>query len=312
MLANAPLWAWGLLVVAILAMIATDALAHRGDRVDSPKRALAWSGVWIAVAVAFGVFVALRFGRGAGEAYFAAYLVEKSLSVDNLFLFLAIFAALDIPRSEQRRVLTWGILGALVTRGLFIAIGSVVIARWHAVTYGLGVLLVVTAIKMFRGTESKASSRFLGWLERHLPWTRERHGHKFVVRAGGRWLATPLLLALFAIEGIDLVLALDSVPAAFAITNDPFIIYSSNVFAVLGLRALYIVLASALVRIRYLNYGLSVVIAFTGAKMLLSSWVTISAGWSVAIVAACLVVTVVASRIGGGTLGRAGEPPGPL
>ena len=291
-----PAWAWALLAVVMLLLIAIDLFAHRGDRIDSRGRALAWSVVWVAAAVVFGGFVALWFGADAAEQYFAAYLLEKSLSIDNLFVFVVIFGALGIPTSEQRRVLTWGIIGALVTRALFIALGAALLQRWHEVTYVFGAILLVTAVKMLRSGDG-SSERLLGWLERYLPWTRERSGHAFVVRSGGRWLATPLLVALLAIELTDVMFALDSIPAAFAVSEEPFVVYSSNVFAVLGLRALYVVLLGALVQLRYLKYGLSAVIAFAGAKLLAAPWVSISPPVSVAVIALVIGAAVVASVI---------------
>jgi tellurite resistance protein TerC len=291
-----PAWAWALLAGVMLLLIAIDLFAHRGDHVDSRRRALVWSVVWIVAAVVFGGWVAVYFGAEAAEQYFAAYLLEKSLSVDNLFLFLVIFGALGIPSSEQRRVLTWGIIGALVTRGLFIALGSAVLQRWHEVTYVFGAILVVTALKMLREPDDKPG-RVVPWLERHLPWTSERDGHKFIVRRGGRWVATPLLVALLAIELTDVVFAVDSVPAAFAVSEEPFVIYSSNVFAVLGLRALYIVLVGALATLRYLRFGLSAVLAFAGAKMLAASWVKISPLASVTVIALVIAGAVVASVV---------------
>jgi tellurite resistance protein TerC len=291
-----PAWAWGLLAGVMLLLISIDLFAHRGDRIDSRRRALVWSLVWVAVAVVFGVFVAAYFGTAAAEQYFAAYLLEKSLSVDNLFLFVVVFAALGIPSAEQRRVLTWGIVGALVTRGVFIALGAAVLHRWHEVTYVFGAILVITAWKMLRETEG-TSSRLLPWLERHLPWTSERAGHHFVVRRAGRWVATPLLLALIAIELTDVMFALDSIPAAFAVSEEPFIVYSSNVFAVLGLRALYVVLVGAIANLRYLRYGLSAVIAFAGAKMLAASWIVISPAVSVAVIALVIGAAVVGSLV---------------
>jgi tellurite resistance protein TerC len=289
-----PAWAWGLLAGVMLLLIAIDLVAHRGDHVDSRRRALVWSIVWIAAAVVFGGFVAVYFGAEPAEQYFAAYLLEKSLSVDNLFLFLVIFGALGIPPSEQRRVLTWGIIGALVTRGLFIAAGSAVLQRWHEVTYVFGAILVITALKMLREPDDKPN-RVVPWLERHLPWTSERAGHRFVVRRDGRWVATPLLVALLAIELTDVVFAVDSVPAAFAVSEEPFVIYSSNVFAVLGLRALYIVLVGALAQLRYLRYGLSAVLVFAGAKMLVASWFKIPPLVSVMVIAGMIGGAVWAS-----------------
>jgi len=293
-----PVWAWGLLAGVMLLLIAIDLFAHRGDRVDSRRRALVWSVVWIAVSVVFGVFVGMRFGAPAAEQFFAAYLLEKSLSVDNLFLFVVVFGALSIPTSEQRRVLTWGIIGALVTRGAFIAAGTALLARWHEVTYLFGAILIVTAFKMLRGGEGDGEqSKMLTWIERRLPWTRERSGHRFLVKRDGRWLATPLLVALLAIELADIVFALDSIPAAFAVSEEPFIVYSSNVFAVLGLRSLYVVLVDALTRLRYLKYGLSAVLAFAGAKMLVASWFKVAPLVSVLVIALIIGAAAVASIV---------------
>jgi TerC family integral membrane protein len=291
-----PAWAWALLAVLLVVLVSIDLFAHRGDRPDSRRGALVWSVVWIVVALAFGGFVALYFGAAAGEQFVAAYLLEKSLSIDNLFLFLVIFGALGIPPSEQRRVLTWGILGALVTRGLFIAAGVAVMHSWHEVTYVFGGILVITALKMLRPSK-EGDNKALLWLERHLPWTRERHGHRFFVKSAGKWLATPLLLALLAIEATDVVFAIDSIPAALAITDEPFLVYSSNVFAVLGLRALYIVLANAIGDLRYLRFGLSAVLAFAGAKMIAAPWITVPPLLSIAVIAVCIGVSIVASVI---------------
>jgi tellurite resistance protein TerC len=294
-----PAWAWGLLAGVMLLLISIDLFAHRGDHIDSRRRALAWSVLWIAAAVGFGVFVAAYFGAVVAEQYFAAYLLEKSLSVDNLFLFVVVFAALGIPPAEQRRVLTWGIIGALVTRGLFIALGAAALQRWHEITYVFGAILVVTAWKMLRETHG-TSQRLLPWLERHLPWTKERAGHHFIVRRDGRWVATPLLVALLAIELTDVVFAIDSIPAAFAVSEEPFVIYSSNVFAVLGLRALYVVLVGAIAELRHLRYGLSAVLAFAGGKMLAAPWIVISPIASVGVISlilgAAVTTSVVASR----------------
>ena len=247
------------------------------------------------VSLAFNVWVAMRFGLEAGELFLAAYLLEKSLSVDNLFVFLVIFGALRIPHAEQRRVLTWGIIGALVTRGLFIAAGAAVLERWTWVAYGFGLLLIYTAAKMLREPDPEGEPPIIDWLERHLPWTKQLDGHKFFTRRTGKMLATPLFIALIAIEVTDIVFAIDSVPAAFAVTSEPFIIYSSNVFAILGLRAMYIVLAGALSELRYLRFGLSAVLAFAGVKMLITKWVHIPPLLSVGVIVTCIGASVVAS-----------------
>jgi tellurite resistance protein TerC len=295
---DVPVWAWALLGTLLLVFISIDLIAHRGDGAESRRSAIVWSVIWVAAALGFNLFVALQFGREAGEQFLAAYLLEKSLSVDNLFLFIVIFAELGIPRTEQRRVLTYGILGALATRCLFIVVGAAAIQRWHEVTYLFGGLLVITALKLLRTPdENEGPPRSLVWLERHLPWTRELHGHRFLTRVRGRLVATPLLVALIAIELTDVVFAIDSVPAAFAVSQDTFILYSSNVFAVLGLRALYIVLASALQGLEYLRYGLAAVLGFAGAKMLLASWVKLSPLASVGVIATCIGIAIAASLI---------------
>ena len=292
---GAPVWAWALLAGLLLLFIVIDLVAHRGDHVDSRRRALVWSLVWVGAALGFNAFVWIRFGASAGEQWFAAYLLEKSLSVDNLFLFLVVFGALGIPQTEQRRVLTWGIIGALVTRAVFIVLGVEALEHWHEVTYLFGGLLIVTAVKLARGGETVHQPRSLAWLERHIPWTPELHGHHFVTRVGGRLVATPMLLALITIEAADIVFALDSIPAAFAVSDEPFILYSSNVFAVLGLRALFVVLAGALEGLRYLKYGLVAVLGFAGAKMLVAPWLHVPPLVSVGVIAACIGIAVIAS-----------------
>jgi tellurite resistance protein TerC len=290
-----PVWAWALLAVVVCISISIDLLAHRGDHVDSRRRALVWSIGWIVLALGFNAFVAYRFGLDAGEQFLAAYLLEKSLSVDNLFVFLLVFSALRIPVTEQRRVLTWGILGAVVTRGVLIFVGAAAVHRWHSLLWVFGALLVIAAVKLLREAEPTSENRLLRWLERHVPWTPRLDGHRFVTRVRGRLVATPLLLALVAIELTDIVFAIDSVPAAFAVTEEPFIIYSSNLFAILGLRALYVVLAGALAELRYLRYGLAAVLAFAGGKLLLGSWIKVPPLVSVGIIAVCIGAAVAAS-----------------
>ncbi|HSK05010.1 MAG TPA: TerC/Alx family metal homeostasis membrane protein [Kofleriaceae bacterium] len=290
-----PVWTWVLLAVIVSVSVSIDLFAHRGDRVDSKRRALLWSIAWIVIALAFNVFVAVRFGLDAGEQFLAAYLLEKSLSVDNLFVFLLVFTALRIPITEQRRVLTWGIAGAILTRGVLIFVGAAAVQRWHSLLLVFGGILIVAALKLLREPAPASESRLLVWLERHVPWTPRLDGHRFLTRQGGRLVATPLMLALIAIELTDIVFAIDSVPAAFAVTQEPFLIYSSNLFAILGLRALYIVLAGALADLRYLRFGLAAVLAFAGSKLLLASWIKVPPLASVGVIAGCITIAVVAS-----------------
>lgn len=292
-----PAWAWALLAGLLLVCLVIDLVAHRGDHVDSRRRALLWSLGWIGVAVGFGVFVTLKFGGEAGEQWFAAYLLEKSLSIDNLFLFVVVFGALAIPRTEQRRVLTWGILGALGTRMLFIVTGAAALERWHWITYVFGAILVITAFKLAREPAGAHAEKpkSLTWISRWLPSTPQLHGHHFFTRMNGRRVATPLLVALIAIELADIMFALDSIPAAFAVSEDRFILYSSNLFAILGLRALYLVLEDALQKLRYLKVGLVGVLSFAGVKLLVAPWLHVPPLASVAVIVAVIGAVVVAS-----------------
>jgi tellurite resistance protein TerC len=290
-----PVWAWVLLAVIVLFSIFLDLFAHRGDHVDSRKRAVMWTCVWVTVALAFNLFVFINFGAGPAEEFLAAYLLEKSLSVDNLFVFLLVFGALKIPPLEQRRVLTWGIFGAIVFRGGLIFAGAAAVQRWHAVTYVFGAILLIAAFKLLKKPGEHEESRIVLWMSKHVRWTPKLHGHKFFTRENGKRVATPLLLALVAIEITDVVFAIDSVPAAFAVTNDTFIMYSSNLLAILGLRALYVVLAGALADLRYLHYGLAAVLGFAGGKLLLANWIKIPPLQSVAVIAVCITVSVVLS-----------------
>ncbi len=281
----------------MVAMITIDLVAHRHHHGESRRRAIVWTVIWIAAALVFNAWVALHFGIQAGEEFLAAYLMEKSLSVDNLFVFVVIFGALGIPAAEQRRVLTWGILGALITRVLFIAAGAAMLQRWHAVVYLFGLLLIATALRLLRPPSVTGEQKLLLWLERHLPWTARLDGHRFTTLEAGRRVATPLLLALIAIELTDVVFAVDSIPAAYAVTEEPFLVYSSNVFAVLGLRALYIVIAGAIVELRYLRFGLAAVLGLAGGKMLASEWLKVPPLLAIGLIVLCIGSSVAASLL---------------
>ena len=293
---HAPFWVWATFAVVLGVLLAVDLIVHRGTHGRSRKAAIVWTVVWIAVGLLFAVFVGMVLGGARGQEYLGAYLIEKSLSLDNLFVFLVIFKSLGIPPTEQRRVLSWGIFGALVFRLVFVVVGVAVMEKFHAVRYVFAAILIVAAIRLLRphgvgGDESKV----VRWLSRHIPVTPELHGAAFFVREAGRLVATPLAIALAAVELTDIAFAVDSVPAALAISNSTFVIYSSNAFAILGLRSLYIVLEHLLGTLRYLQYGLAAVLAFAGAKLIAAEWIHLSPLVSVGIIAACIVAAVLAS-----------------
>ena len=290
-----PVWAWVLLGIVLVVSMGIDLVAHRGDHVDTRNRAIMWTVLWVCVALGFNLFVYAWFGTEPAQEFLAAYLLEKSLSVDNLFVFLLVFTALRIPQREQRRVLTWGILGAIFFRGLLIFAGAAAVQRWDAVLYVFGGILLIAAWKVLHEEDETKENVFLTWLTKHLRWTNKIEGHRFFTVENGRRVATPLLLALLAIELTDIVFAIDSVPAAFAVTQEPFIIYSSNLLAILGLRALYVVLAGALAGLRYLRYGLAAVLAFAGLKLIAANWIHLPPLLSVGIIASTITLSVVAS-----------------
>lgn len=256
---------------------------------------------WIGVALAFGVWVALDRGGTAAAEYYAAYLLEFSLSVDNIFVFVIVFSELHIPAEHQRRVLGWGITGALVFRALLIAAGIALVQRFQWITYPFAALILFAAWRMLfaeqreRRVVEGACDVCSTWIGRVVRVSPVLHGHAFWRREGGRLVATPLFVALAVIETTDIVFALDSVPAVLAITRDPLIVYSSNVLAMFGLRSLYFVVSQALDRLRYLRQGLAVVLVFTGAKMITSERVHISPAMSVTIIVLVLGVTIATS-----------------
>ena len=288
-----PLWAWLAFGAALVAFLAVDLILHRGSRMRSRSAAITWTAIWVSVGLLFAFVVwAVLGGRHASE-YLAAYLIEKSLSVDNLFVFLVVFRTLGIPHDSQRRVLSWGLLGALVFRLVFIFVGVAAIERFHWVVYGFAAVLLWAAWRMLReDLTEKKESRAARWLAEHLPMTRELHGQAFFALEAGRRVATPLFVALVAVELIDIVFAVDSVPAALAISQNQFIVYSSNALAILGLRSLYILLDNLISELRYLHYGLAAVLAFAALKLASSQWFHIPALLSVGIIVACIGAAV--------------------
>src|SRR6478609_5153364 len=273
------------------------------DAGSSSSRNTAWVILWVGLGLAVGLWVAATQGRSAATEYFAAYLLEESLSVDNIFVFVVIFSELHIPSEYQRRVLVFGVAGALVFRALVIGAGLTLIERVQWITYLFASLILFAAWRLLFGAERerkvvKEACDVCGtWIARVVRVSAVLHGHDFWRREGGRLVATPLLVALVVIETTDIVFALDSIPAVLAVTRNPLIVYSSNVMAMLGLRSLYFVLSDAVSRLRYLRGGLAALLVFTAAKMLASEWVHVSAGASVAVIGVVLLATIAASLL---------------
>lgn len=285
-------WLWAGFVAAILALLALDlGLFHRKDRSLPAREALAWVVVWTGLALAFDGLVWWRFGADKALQFLTGYLIEQSLSVDNLFVFVLVFASFRVPPHLQHRVLFWGILTALVLRGAMILGGAALLARFGWLVYVFGAFLLATGVKLLvhrEREETPGPGLALRLLRRVVPATETLHGHHFFARVDGRRVATPLFLALALIEVSDVVFALDSVPAIFGVTLDPFIVFTSNVFAILGLRSMYFAIASVIGRFEYLKVGLALVLVFIGVKMGLSAWVHVPSLASLAVVAGLL------------------------
>jgi tellurite resistance protein TerC len=290
---------WALFTLFVLAMLALDlGVVHRKPHAISPREALAWSVFWITLALVFNLGVARWFGPQRGLEFLTGYLIEKALSVDNIFVFLVIFSYFSVPADLQHRVLFWGVLGAIVLRVLFILAGAALLQAFHWVIYLFGGLLIFTGARLLRSREADVHPErnpILHLIRRLLPLTPAYQGQRFFLRIDGRLFATPLLLVLVVIEVTDVVFAVDSIPAIFAVTQDPFIVYTSNIFAILGLRALFFLLASVVRRFRYLHVGLGLVLVFVGAKMLLGDLYEIPIGISLAVVAALIGGSIAAS-----------------
>ncbi len=297
---DVPLWSWAAVLAVILAMLAVDLFSHRHAHVVGVKEAAAWSGVWVALGLGFGALIWWQYGADLGAQYFAGYVIEKSLAVDNVFVFAIIFSYFAVPREYQHRVLFYGVVGALVLRGAFIAAGSALIASFAWVLYLFGAFLVLTGIKMARQRNEHldpSRSRSLRLFRRLVPSTDDYDRDRFWTRVNGRRLATPLLAVLVLVEVTDIVFAVDSIPAIFAVTQEPFLVFTSNAFAILGLRAMYFLLADLMHRFVYLKLGLAVVLVWVGVKMLLLEVYKIPTAVSLGVVAAILTATVVASLL---------------
>ncbi|UOR06043.1 TerC family protein [Hymenobacter aerilatus] len=296
---NTPFF-WAGFVVFVLAMLLLDLLVlNRKAHVVRMREALGWSTFWIALSLGFNYLVYRTMGRQAGLEFLTGYLIEKSLSVDNLFVFLLIFSYFKVPAQYQHKILFWGIIGALVLRAAFILAGAALLAKFHFLLYLLGAFLVYTGVKMAISAndpeidpEANPIVKFLG---RHLPLTNRIDGPEFFLRRNGVLFATPLFVVLVMVETTDVVFAADSIPAILAVSRDTFIVFTSNVFALLGLRAMYFALAGLMRLFHYLHYGLSFILIFIGGKLLLSEYVHISMGIALGIVGAILLGSVLLS-----------------
>lgn len=290
---------WGGFLVFILVMLALDlGVFHKRAHTVSVKEAAAWSVVWLLLAGLFNVGVYALFGAERALEFATGYVLEKALAVDNIFVFVVIFSTFGVPLISQHRVLFWGVLGALLMRAGFIVVGGALVQRFHWLLYGFGALLAYTGFKLLVQRDQEPDPQnnpMLRLFRRWVPVTHEYAADQFLVRRDGRRYATPLLLALVAVEVSDVIFAVDSIPAVFAVTTDPFIVFTSNIFAILGLRSLYFVLADVITRFVYLKVGLALVLMFVGAKMLLAGWVKVPISLSLAVIAGILTLSIVIS-----------------
>jgi tellurite resistance protein TerC len=294
-----PAWVWLAFLAGFMALLLVDVLViHRTAHVATTREAGIECAVWIAIGLSFGlVILAWQGGQAAGE-YWAGYLIEESLSIDNVFVWALILGFFAVPREYQHRVLFWGIFGALVFRAAFIFGGVALLDAFEWVIYVFGTILLITAVRLLMGNDAQVNpdtNPLLRLFRRVVPSTQEYDGQKLLTRRSGALLATPLLAVVVVVETSDVVFAVDSIPAILAITREEFVVYTSNAFAILGLRALYFLLADLKDRFEYLRHGLAVILAFVGVKMLISEWVEIPVGLSLGVIAAVLVVSVYVS-----------------
>ncbi|MBI4563796.1 MAG: TerC family protein [Planctomycetes bacterium] len=287
--------------VLVLGALAIDlGIVHRKAHVVRAREALVWTIVWIVLALSFNVGIYIMKGPRIASEFLAGYLIEKSLSVDNIFVFIVIFSYFGVPAQYESRILMWGILGAFVMRAVFIASGAALLNTFDWMTYVFGAILLFTGFKLLMKREGVVHPERNPLVRLFKAWfgTSDRlDGQRFFTRVGGRLKATPLFIVLLVVETTDVIFAVDSIPAIFAITSDPFIVYTSNVFAILGLRALYFLLARVIGLFRFLKYGLILILWFVGVKMLLAHTYKIPIGWSLATIGVILAVSVLASLI---------------
>ena len=307
---DVPLWAWGALGVGLVVMLSIDLIRHRDYHEPTPKEAIRETLAWIAIGLSFSVVVAIGFGGQAFGEYISGYLIEKSLSVDNVFVWSILFSTMSIPLKYQHRVLFWGIFGALTLRLIFILVGSALISRFFWLLIVFGVFLVYTGFKIIRhradeGNEAKTTG--LATLKKVMPVSDELDGHHFFTKANGARAATPLFAALVVVELTDVIFALDSVPAVLAVSNEAFIVFASNAFAILGLRAMYFLLANARERFHYLSHALGGILIFVGIKMTVSHWYHVNTYLSLGVIVMMLAAAVVFSERKARQLGISGR-----
>ncbi|MCM2272354.1 MAG: TerC family protein [candidate division Zixibacteria bacterium] len=299
---------YGAFITFVLGMLALDlGVFHRRDHVVTVRESFIWTAVWIVLALAFMAFVYYRYetilpGRGSGAAleFLTGYLIEKSLSIDNVFVFILIFSFFRVPAQYQHRVLFWGIIGALIFRAIFIALGALLITKFHPIIYLFGAFLIFTGIKMAWAKDKQLhpeKNPILRLFRKMVAVTADYRGKRFFVHEGGKWLATPLFVVLILVESSDIIFAVDSIPAIFAVTEDPYIVFTANVFAILGLRSLYFALAGVMELFHHLHYGLSVILVFVGVKMVLSDIYKIPIGISLGVVGLIIAGSIAASLI---------------
>lgn len=294
-------WFWVIFIAFVLAMLALDlGVFHRKMHVIHPKEASTWVAVWVGLALLFAGGLFFFYGHHVALRFLTGYVIEESLSVDNIFVMVLIFEYFRVPAICQHRVLFYGILGALVMRGLFIGLGTVLLARFHWVIYVFGAMLIVTGIRMVLKQDEEFEGErnpVVRVARRVLPLTDEFHGKHFFIVEQGRKLATPLFLVLVLVEVTDLVFAIDSIPAIFGVTRDPFIVFTSNIFAILGLRSMYFLLAAVVDRFYLLKYGIAIILAFVGVKMIGEPWFRIEILTSLAVILGVLALSIAASLI---------------
>jgi len=295
------IWFWAGFVGFVLAMLSLDlGVFQREAHEVRPAEAVTWTAVWVALALIFAGGLAHFYGHHVALTFLTGYVIEESLSVDNIFVIVLIFEYFRVPRTYQHRVLFYGIMGALLMRGVFIGLGTLLLARFHWILYVFGAMLIVTGVRMaikkdeeFEGDKNPV----VRVVRRFVPLSAEYHGKRFFTVKNGRRLATPLLLVLVLVEFTDLIFAIDSIPAIFGVTRDPFIVFTSNIFAVLGLRSLYFLLAAVVDRFHLLKYGLALILTFVGVKMVGERWFTIDIGLSLGVVVFVLATAITASLI---------------